>query len=73
MFGQVQINAPAPLILRLTYVFAIAILPEAVLSSVSGRPTLGNTVRTTKLSTTKFEWHIDRTISRYPKRHRTQD
>ena len=50
MFGQVQINAPAPLILRLTYVFAIAILPEAVLSSVSGRPTLGNTVRTTKLS-----------------------
>ena len=46
MFGQVQINAPAPLILRLTYVFAIAILPEAVLSSVSGRPTLGNTVRT---------------------------
>jgi hypothetical protein len=34
LFGQVQINAPVPLILRLTYVFAIAILLEAVLSYI---------------------------------------
>jgi hypothetical protein len=47
--GQVQINAPVQPIVRLTYVFAIAILPEVVLYPCrAAPPTLGDTIRTTK-------------------------
>ena len=47
LFGHVLINALAPLIVRLTYVFAIAILAEAVLSYIGvgpppPTPTFGN-------------------------------
>lgn len=38
LFGHVLINAMAPLIVRLTYVFAIAILAEAVLSYIGVGP-----------------------------------
>ena len=49
LFGHVLINALAPLIVRLTYVFAIAILAEAVLSYVGvgpppPTPTFGNII-----------------------------
>jgi peptide/nickel transport system permease protein len=38
LFGHVLLNAMAPLIVRLTYVFAIAILAEAVLSYIGVGP-----------------------------------
>ena len=49
LFGHVLLNALAPLIVRLTYVFAIAILAEAVLSYVGvgpppPTPTFGNII-----------------------------
>ncbi len=49
LFGHVLINAMAPLIVRLTYVFAIAILAEAVLSYIGvgpppPTPTFGNII-----------------------------
>jgi peptide/nickel transport system permease protein len=49
LFGHVLINALAPLIVRLTYVFAIAILAEAVLSYIGvgpppPTPTFGNII-----------------------------
>ena len=49
LFGHVLVNALAPLIVRLTYVFAIAILAEAVLSYVGvgpppPTPTFGNII-----------------------------
>jgi peptide/nickel transport system permease protein len=49
LFGHVLLNALAPLIVRLTYVFAIAILAEAVLSYVGvgpppPAPTFGNII-----------------------------
>jgi peptide/nickel transport system permease protein len=49
IFGHVLINALAPLIVRLTYVFAIAILAEAVLSYIGvgpppPTPTFGNII-----------------------------
>ncbi len=49
LFGHVLVNALAPLIVRLTYVFAIAILAEAVLSYVGvgpppPAPTFGNII-----------------------------
>jgi peptide/nickel transport system permease protein len=51
LFGHVLINALAPLIVRLTYVFAIAILAEAVLSYIGvgpppPTPTFGNIIAT---------------------------
>jgi peptide/nickel transport system permease protein len=51
LFGHVLINAMAPLIVRLTYVFAIAILAEAVLSYIGvgpppPTPTFGNIIAT---------------------------
>jgi peptide/nickel transport system permease protein len=49
LFGHVLINSLAPLIVRLTYVFAIAILAEAVLSYIGvgpppPTPTFGNII-----------------------------
>ena len=49
LFGHVLINALAPLIVRVTYVFAIAILAEAVLSYIGvgpppPTPTFGNII-----------------------------
>ncbi len=49
LFGHVLINAVAPLIVRLTYVFAIAILSESALSYLGAgpqppTPTLGNII-----------------------------
>jgi len=49
LFGHVLVNALAPLIVRLTYVFAIAILAEAVLSYIGvgpppPAPTFGNII-----------------------------
>jgi peptide/nickel transport system permease protein len=49
LFGHVLINAMAPLIVRLTYVFATAILAEAVLSYIGvgpppPTPTFGNMI-----------------------------
>ena len=49
LFGHVLVNAMAPLIVRLTYVFAIAILAEAVLSYIGvgpppPAPTFGNII-----------------------------
>jgi peptide/nickel transport system permease protein len=49
LFGHVLINALAPLIVRLTYVFAVAILAEAVLSYIGvgpppPTPTFGNII-----------------------------
>jgi peptide/nickel transport system permease protein len=49
LFGHLLINALAPLIVRLTYVFAIAILAEAVLSYIGvgpppPTPTFGNII-----------------------------
>jgi peptide/nickel transport system permease protein len=49
LFGHVLINALAPLIVRLSYVFAIAILAEAVLSYIGvgpppPTPTFGNII-----------------------------
>jgi peptide/nickel transport system permease protein len=49
LFGHVLVNALAPLIVRLTYVFAIAILAEAVLSYIGvgpppPTPTFGNII-----------------------------
>jgi peptide/nickel transport system permease protein len=49
LFGHVLVNALAPLIVRLTYVFAIAILSESALSYMGAgpqppTPTLGNII-----------------------------
>lgn len=49
LFGHILINATAPLMVRLTYVFAIAILSEAALSYMGAgpappTPTLGNII-----------------------------
>ena len=49
LFGHVLVNALTPLIVRLTYVFAIAILAEAVLSYIGvgpppPTPTFGNII-----------------------------
>jgi len=63
LFGHVLINALAPLIVRLTYVFAIAILAEAVLSYIGvgpppPTPTFGNIIASERDFTETAPWTV---------------